>query len=101
MIQNKAGTWVNRPGLGDMYPDRGTNYEFVTPLEYRDINTVLSEIVEQDMFERYHNSHRRKTIVLGNSGGTEYVFAGVVKESKDLTPEETILHIYRGKRLSD
>jgi len=101
MIQNQAGTWVKRPGLGDIYPDRGTNYGYINPLEMRDINSLTRKDFINDIYDKYHNSHRRKTIVVGNSGGTEYIFAGVVKESKYESDDETFLHIYRGKRLAD
>ena len=99
MRQNQDGVWEKRPASGYAYPDRGNQFEFITPEFERGINSLpdgAESGISLGQYERYYNSHRRKQIVhIGR-----WRFKGVI-EDHNVSGQRQRFQIWRGYEQGD
>ena len=97
MRQNPDGVWETRQAVGHVYPQRGNHYEFITPQGERNISALPKDLVELELYEKYYNSHRRKTMVTFlDTQGNHWVFRGVIKDH-NVSAQYQELEIWRSK----
>jgi hypothetical protein len=98
MWQQRKGVWERRAGYAKAYPDRGQHYDFVTPENQRNI-TYTDKVGENESGD-FRLSHKRKVLAVGESGGSQYVFAVMVRDFFTGAQYQNV-RIYRGLLGSD
>jgi len=97
MQQKQEGVWERRPGTELLHPDRGTQFQFTSPLTNRGIDDYDSSAF--NAHDYLYNCHKRKVVALGETDAagvkTQYVFMGVILDYYR-SAEYQELKIYRG-----
>ena len=94
-IKEKSGMWKKREGIEILHPDRGNQYDYITPFTVRGL--LSGEVHDGEARgEWYYNSHKRKTIAKIKKDGVTYVFAACVQVNRKADSYTQRLLIMRG-----